>query len=70
VGEFRDVTLGGMHTSKDPLEVVYMKTWDYDGVYILHCHIVRRGLAAAAAAAAEERERKEKGMILRPKATR
>jgi hypothetical protein len=28
VGEFRDVTLGGMHTSKDPLEVVYMKTWE------------------------------------------
>jgi FtsP/CotA-like multicopper oxidase with cupredoxin domain len=67
VGEFRDVTLGGMHTSKDPLEVVYMKTWDYDGVYILHCHIVRRGLAAAAE---EERERKGKGRILRPKATR
>jgi FtsP/CotA-like multicopper oxidase with cupredoxin domain len=41
VGEYRDVVLG---TSKfDPLpatsEVVRFHTFDYDGVYIFHCHI-------------------------------
>ena len=39
-GEFRDVVLGGFHGSHEDIEVLYMKTFDYDGVYILHCHIV------------------------------
>ena len=38
-GEYRDVVLGGGGEGENN-EVMYMKTFDYTGIYIVHCHIV------------------------------
>ena len=40
VGEFRDTIFGGAIVDGVPHpEIVLMKTYDYTGVYMLHCHI-------------------------------
>lgn len=39
VGEFRDTVLGVSMQNEDLPEIIYMKTFDYQGIYILHCHI-------------------------------
>jgi len=39
VGEFRDTAFGTSFEAKEN-EIIRMKTWDYEGIYILHCHIV------------------------------
>ena len=41
VGEYRDVVIGasGSSATESTDELIYMKTFDYSGIYILHCHI-------------------------------
>jgi len=41
IGEFRDSVFGtGIEVDKLVNETLRMKTWNYKGIYILHCHIV------------------------------